>query len=150
MKSSPRSLAIFCVKTMARREEAVNRSNMFLTNQPCQDSVCDRVSLMSAPEEEFIDWDEVQWEQLLDEWSAELDGDRWITVSEAEAETGMSRSALRAWYRSGQIRSRMVEGPNGPQRLVPRDAVRLRAAVAAKRQPSLKLNDEVARLSEEV
>lgn len=100
--------------------------------------------------EEFVDWDQVQWEQLLDEWSAELDGDRWITLSEAEAETGMSRSALRAWYRSGQIRSRMVEGPNGPQRLVPRDAVRLRAAVAVKRQPSVRLNDEVARLSEEV
>lgn len=104
---------------------------------------------MSDPEA-FIDWDEVQWEQLLDEWSAELNGDRWITLSEAEAETGMSRSALRAWYRSGQIRSRMVEGPNGPQRLVPRDAVRLRAAVAVKRQPSVKLTDEVARLSEEV
>lgn len=100
--------------------------------------------------EEFIDWDQVEWEQLLDEWSAELDGDRWITLSEAEVETGMSRSALRAWYRSGQIRSRMVEGPNGPQRLVPRDAVRLRAAVAVKRQPSVKLTDEVARLSEEV
>lgn len=100
--------------------------------------------------DEFVDWDAVQWEQLLDEWSAELDGDRWITLSEAEAETGMSRSALRAWYRSGQIRSRMVEGPNGPQRLVPRDAVRLRAAVAVRRQPSMKLTDEVARLSEEV
>lgn len=104
---------------------------------------------MSEPEE-FIDWDEVQWEQLLDDWSAELDGDRWITLAEAEVETGMSRSSLRAWYRSGQIRSRMVEGPNGPQRLVPRDAVRLRAAVAAKRQPGVKLADEVARLSQEV
>lgn len=100
--------------------------------------------------EEFIDWDQVEWEQLLDEWSVELDGDRWITLAEAEVETGMSRSALRAWYRSGQIRSRMVEGPNGPQRLVPRDAVRLRAALATKRQPTVKLNDEVTRLSAEV
>ena len=102
------------------------------------------------PDEEFIDWDQVEWEHLLDEWSAELDGDRWITLAEAEVETGMSRSALRAWYRSGQIRSRMVEGPNGPQRLVPRDAVRLRAALATKRQPAVKLNDEVARLSEQL
>ena len=101
-------------------------------------------------EEEYVDWDQVEWEELLDEWSAELDGDRWITLAEAEVETGMSRSALRAWYRSGQIRSRMVEGPNGPQRLVPRDAVRLRAALATKRQPTVKLNDEVARLSEQV
>lgn len=100
--------------------------------------------------EEVTDWDAVEWERLLDEWSEELDGDRWITLAEAEAETGMSSSALRAWYRSGQIRSRMVEGPNGPQRLVPREAVRLRAAVAAKRQPSVKLTDEVSRLSEEV
>lgn len=104
---------------------------------------------MSNPEE-FIDWDEVEWEQLLEEWSVELEGDRWITLAEAEVETGMSRSALRAWYRSGQIRSRMVEGPNGPQRLVPRDAVRLRAALAARRKPTVKLDDEVARLREEV
>jgi len=100
--------------------------------------------------EEFIDWDDVEWEQLLDEWSAELDGDRWITLAEAEVETGMSRSALRAWYRSGQIRSRLVEGPNGPQRLVPRDAVRLRAALAARRQPGPKMDDQVARLAEAV
>lgn len=98
----------------------------------------------------MMDWDEVEWETLLDEWSAELDGDRWITLAEAEVETGMSRSALRSWYRSGQIRSRMVEGPNGPQRLVPRDAVRLRAALAARRKPGVKLDDEVARLSSEV
>jgi len=100
--------------------------------------------------EEFIDWDDVEWEQLLDEWSAELDGDRWITLAEAEVETGMSRSALRAWYRSGQVRSRLVEGPNGPQRLVPRDAVRLRAALAVRRQPGPKMDDQVARLAEAV
>lgn len=101
-------------------------------------------------DEEFVDWDAVEWDRLLDEWSAELEGDRWITLAEAEVETGMSRSALRAWYRSGQIRSRMVEGPNGPQRLVPREAVRMRAALAARRKPSVKLDDEVARLSAEV
>ena len=100
--------------------------------------------------EHFVDWDQVEWEQLLDEWSAELDGDRWITLAEAEVETGMSRSALRAWYRSGQVRSRLVEGPNGPQRLVPRDAVRLRAALAVRRQPGPKMDDQVARLAEAV
>ena len=31
----------------------------------------------------------------------------------------MSRSTLRAWYRSGHIRSRMAPGPHGMQRLVP-------------------------------
>lgn len=102
------------------------------------------------PDHQFVDWDDVEWERLLDEWSTELDGDRWITLAEAEVETGMSRSALRAWYRSGQIRSRMVEGPNGPQRLVPRDAVRLRAALAARRRPAVKLDREVARLAEQV
>lgn len=122
---------------------------MPLLNQPCQYTVTDSVSVVSQSEE-LIDWDQVEWEQLLEEWSAELEGDRWITLAEAEVETGMSRSALRSWYRSGQIRSRMVEGPNGPQRLVPRDAVRLRAALATKRQPTVKLNDEVARLREQV
>jgi transposase len=97
-----------------------------------------------------VDWDEVEWDALLAEWSAELDGDRWITLAEAEVETGMSKSALRAWYRTGQIRSRMVDGPNGPQRLVPQEAVRLRAALARRRRPAVKLDDEVERLSGEV
>src|SRR5262245_60054617 len=44
------------------------------------------------------------------------------------SETGVSRSALRAWYRNGEIPSRLVDGPNGPQRLVPLDAVVARAA----------------------
>jgi hypothetical protein len=59
---------------------------------------------------------------------AELDGTVWVQLAEAEAETGASRSALRAWYRNGEIPSRVVDGPNGPQRLVPLDAVVERAA----------------------
>ena len=41
---------------------------------------------------------------------------------------GLSRSALRAWYRNGEIPSRLVDGPQGPQRLVPLQAVLDRAA----------------------
>jgi hypothetical protein len=35
---------------------------------------------------------------------------------------------LRSWYRHGEIPSRLVDGPNGPQRLVPLEAVLERAA----------------------
>ena len=53
---------------------------------------------------------------------------QWVTLSEAEAETGVSRSALRAWYRTGQLPSRLVDSPYGPQREVPLEAVVRRAA----------------------
>lgn len=46
-------------------------------------------------------------------------GERWVTVAEAERRAGVSRSALRAWYRSDQVPSRLVDGPYGPQRLLP-------------------------------
>ena len=55
-------------------------------------------------------------------------------VVKAEAETGVSRSALRSWYRNGEIRSRLVDGPNGPQRLVQLDAVIERAAASPRIQ----------------
>jgi transposase len=67
----------------------------------------------------------VDWEDRLDDWELELDlsaqieGSDWVTLERAAAETGASRAALRTWYRSGQIPSRLVEGPHGPQRLVP-------------------------------
>jgi hypothetical protein len=48
-------------------------------------------------------------------------------LERAAAETGASRAALRTWYRSGQIPSRLVEGPHGPQRLVPLAMVASRA-----------------------
>lgn len=74
-----------------------------------------------------------EWEARLTRWRAELklfaelDDVRWVPLSEAEDETGVSRSALRAWYRSGEVRSRLVDGPHGPQRLVPLDEVVERA-----------------------
>jgi hypothetical protein len=42
-----------------------------------------------------------------------------VTLDRAAADTGASRAALRTWYRTGQIPSRLVDGPHGPQRLVP-------------------------------
>ena len=74
------------------------------------------------------------WEDRLASWQNELelfeqlDETPWVTLAKAEAETGVSRSALRSWYRNGEIPSRLVDGPNGPQRLVPLDAVVARAA----------------------
>ena len=74
------------------------------------------------------------WEDRLARWQDELElfaqltDASWVTLARAEQETGVSRSALRSWYRAGEIRSRLVDGPNGPQRLVPLDAVVERAA----------------------
>jgi hypothetical protein len=50
-----------------------------------------------------------------------------VTLERAAAATGTSRAALRTWYRSGQIPSRLVDGPHGPQRLVPLAMVASRA-----------------------
>ncbi|MCT2584058.1 excisionase [Actinophytocola gossypii] len=75
------------------------------------------------------DWDDrvARWQDEL-ELFAQLADTPWVTLARAEQETGVSRSALRSWYRTGEIRSRLVDGPNGPQRLVPLDAVVERAA----------------------
>ncbi len=76
--------------------------------------------------------DGLDWEKALQEWSAEPEGDyserQWVTLAEAERQAGVSNSALRSWYRSGQVPSRLVDGPHGVQRLVPLDAVVQRAA----------------------
>ena len=75
-----------------------------------------------------------EWDERLDRWRdeldlfAQLDDTPWVPLAQAEAETGVSRSALRAWYRNGEVRSRLVDGPNGPQRLVPLDEVVERAS----------------------
>jgi len=80
--------------------------------------------------EELLDMD---WEERLDEWELELDlaaqleGSDWVTLERAAADTGASRAALRSWYRTGQIPSRLVDGPHGPQRLVPLAVVAARA-----------------------
>jgi hypothetical protein len=75
----------------------------------------------------------MDWEDRLDAWEMELElhaqfeGSDWVTLERAAAETGASRAALRSWYRTGQIPSRLVDGPHGPQRLVPLTMVRARA-----------------------
>jgi len=75
----------------------------------------------------------VDWEDRLDAWELELDlnaqleGSEWVTLERAAADTGASRAVLRNWYRTGQIPSRLVDGPHGPQRLVPLDLVAARA-----------------------
>ena len=75
----------------------------------------------------------MDWEDRLDDWelelelNAQLEGSDWVTLDRAAAETGVSRAAMRSWYRTGQIPSRLVDGPHGPQRLVPLAVVALRA-----------------------
>jgi transposase len=75
----------------------------------------------------------MDWEDRLDEWeldlelNATLEGSEWVTLEKAAAETGVSRAALRTWYRTEQIPSRLVDGPHGPQRLVPLAMVAERA-----------------------
>ena len=73
--------------------------------------------------------DELDWERALESWAAEPEaGGTWVTLGEAERRAGVSNSALRSWYRSGQVPSQLVDGPHGVQRLVPIDAVVQRAA----------------------
>ena len=75
----------------------------------------------------------VEWDDRLDAWelelelATELEGSDWVTLERAAAESGASRAALRTWYRTGQIPSRLVDGPHGPQRLVPLGLVATRA-----------------------
>src|SRR5260221_14620368 len=89
--------------------------------------------------EELLDMD---WEDRLDEWELELDltaqleGSDWVTLERAAADTGASRAALRSWYRTGQIPSRLVDGPHGPQRLVPLDLVAARAEASPRLRPT--------------
>lgn len=74
------------------------------------------------------------WETELEryltqrELFAQLQETVWVPLAQAEAEAGVSRSALRAWFRAGEIPSRLVDSPHGPQRIVPLDAVLDRAA----------------------
>jgi transposase len=81
-----------------------------------------------------------EWDDRLAAWRdelellAKLDDTPWVPLAIAEAEAGVSRSALRAWYRNGEIASRLVDGPHGPQRLVPLQAVMDRAGQSARIQ----------------
>jgi len=75
----------------------------------------------------------VSWEDRLDDWEVQLEltaryeDSQWVTLERAAAQTGVSRAALRSWYRTGALASRLVEGPHGPQRLVPLAQVAARA-----------------------
>ena len=92
----------------------------------------------------------MDWEDRLDEWeielelSAQLEGSNWVALERAAAETGVSRAALRNWYRTGQLPSRLVDGPHGPQRLVPLGIVAARAEASPRlrRSTERRLADE--------
>jgi transposase len=92
----------------------------------------------------------MDWEDRLDEWeielelNAQLEGSNWVTLERAAAETGVSRAALRNWYRTGQLPSRLVDGPHGPQRLVPLAVVAARAEASPRlrRSAERRLADE--------
>ncbi len=92
----------------------------------------------------------MDWDDRLDAWelelelNAQLDGSEWVSLARAAAETGASRAALRNWYRTSQIPSRLVDGPHGPQRLVPLALVAARAEAS----PRLRRTTE-RRLAEE-
>lgn len=60
----------------------------------------------------------IDWDQLLEQLEAPEMGEGWVSLSEASGAGGVSLSTLRSWYRSGQIRSRMVGGIHGPERRV--------------------------------
>jgi transposase len=70
---------------------------------------------------------DVDWDRLLVELSNQPVEEGWVTLEEAVSATGVSRSTLRSWYRSGRIPSKMVAGMHGPQRIVPLDAIMERA-----------------------
>jgi hypothetical protein len=92
----------------------------------------------------------MDWEDRLDDWelelelSAQLEGSDWVTLERAAADTGASRAVLRSWYRTGEIPSRLVDGPHGPQRLVPLAVVAARAEASPRlrRTAQRRLADE--------
>ena len=92
----------------------------------------------------------MDWEDRLDGWelelelTAQIEGSDWVTLERAAADTGASRAALRSWYRTGQIPSRLVDGPHGPQRLVPLALVaeRAEASPRLRRTAQRRLADE--------
>jgi len=80
--------------------------------------------------------DSVDWDRAFEAWAAEPETG-WVTLAEAERRAGVSKSALRAWYRGNQVPSRLVDGPHGAQRLVPLDAVIERASQSPRIQRRL-------------
>lgn len=87
------------------------------------------------------DGQEIRWDELIPAWEVEATttAPTWVSLAEAEVQAGVSRSALRAWYRSGQVPSRLIDSRYGPQRVVPLDAVVDRA------QQSPRLQRQAAR-----
>src|SRR4051812_41904011 len=100
----------------------------------------------------------MQWEERLEQWRSELELfehlEGWVSLVEASDRTGVSRSTLRTWYRSGQIRSRLIDGPHGPQRLVNLDEVGARTdaspRIRANAERSLALEAQVVLLRHRV
>jgi DNA-binding transcriptional MerR regulator len=77
---------------------------------------------VTGDESTAVDQNGVDWDGLLSQLG-EPQEEGWVTLDEASSATGVSRSTLRSWYRTGQLPSRMVAGIHGPQRLVPLEAV---------------------------
>src|SRR3954454_5147525 len=103
---------------------------------------------------------DTEWEARLDAWRDELEllaraeGTTWVPLAESEEQHGVSRSALRSWSRNGEIRSRLVDGPHGPQRLVPLEAVLERAErstrIRRRAEREISLEAQVALLRSQV
>lgn len=102
-----------------------------------------------------------QWRDEFAELDAEAggeggegDGEDWVPLAVAEERAKVSRSTLRAWYRSGRIPSRLDPGPHGMQRLVPLSAVLDRASRSPRSgrgdgaPPAPKPSSDVVRLAE--
>jgi hypothetical protein len=81
-------------------------------------------------DEEILADEMAMLREALDRWTQEMELERelegltagewgWVSLAEAEQQAQVSRSTLRAWYRTGQIPSRLMPGPHGMQRLVP-------------------------------
>ena len=95
----------------------------------------------------------MDWEDRLDQWELELDlaaqleGSDWVTLERAAASTGASRAVLPELVQTGQIPSRLADGPNGPQRLVPLALVASRAEASPRlRRTAERRLDEQAQL----
>lgn len=98
--------------------------------------------------------DAVDWDQLLSRLAGQEPDDGWVTLQEASEASGVARSTLRSWYRTGRLPSRMVPSPHGPQRLVPLEAVIDRAVRSARIRRQFEharsIEAEVAELRERV
>ncbi len=76
--------------------------------------------------------------------------ERWVGVREAAAEAGVSVGTVRRWYSTGDVTSRVEEGPYGEQRIVPLGEVLARASRTAGRgveaRRTVELSDAFTRL----